>query len=109
MFQYLSRMLGLDSVTFGYLQTTFGVLQLLGGPVFGRYNGHGPQRSPSGSGQLPQPHLGPMRVMAPRGPEEHQCLSGWVEPQLPGGPTQKFHSFWFVVREKIYLVKLSWL
>uniref|UniRef100_A0A671FT03 Solute carrier family 22 member 18 n=1 Tax=Rhinolophus ferrumequinum TaxID=59479 RepID=A0A671FT03_RHIFE len=33
---YLSRMLGLDSVTFGYLQTTFGVFQLLGGPVFGR-------------------------------------------------------------------------
>ncbi|XP_051001679.1 solute carrier family 22 member 18 [Acomys russatus] len=34
---YLSRTLGLDSVTFGYLQTTFGVLQLLGGPVFGRF------------------------------------------------------------------------
>ncbi|CAH6793411.1 solute carrier family 22 member 18 [Phodopus roborovskii] len=34
---YLSRTLGLDSVAFGYLQTTFGVLQLLGGPVFGRF------------------------------------------------------------------------
>lgn len=34
---YLSRTLGLDSVSFGYLQTTFGVLQLLGGPVFGRF------------------------------------------------------------------------
>uniref|UniRef100_I3NCX4 Solute carrier family 22 member 18 n=1 Tax=Ictidomys tridecemlineatus TaxID=43179 RepID=I3NCX4_ICTTR len=34
---YLSRSLGLDSVAFGYLQTTFGVLQLLGGPVFGRF------------------------------------------------------------------------
>ncbi|XP_037012224.2 solute carrier family 22 member 18 isoform X1 [Artibeus jamaicensis] len=34
---YLSRKLGLDSVAFGYLQTTFGVLQLLGGPVFGRF------------------------------------------------------------------------
>ncbi|XP_008586197.1 PREDICTED: solute carrier family 22 member 18 [Galeopterus variegatus] len=34
---YLSRRLGLDSVAFGYLQTTFGVLQLLGGPVFGRF------------------------------------------------------------------------
>lgn len=33
---YLSRSLGLDPVAFGYLQTTFGVLQLLGGPVFGR-------------------------------------------------------------------------
>uniref|UniRef100_A0A2I3N3L2 Solute carrier family 22 member 18 n=1 Tax=Papio anubis TaxID=9555 RepID=A0A2I3N3L2_PAPAN len=33
---YLSRKLGLDSIAFGYLQTTFGVLQLLGGPVFGR-------------------------------------------------------------------------
>ena len=35
--QYLTRQLGLDSVAFGYLQTTFGVLQLLGGPLFGRY------------------------------------------------------------------------
>lgn len=34
---YLSRSLGLDSVGFGYLQTIFGVLQLLGGPVFGRF------------------------------------------------------------------------
>ncbi|CAO2584009.1 Solute carrier family 22 member 18 [Lemmus lemmus] len=34
---YLSRKLGLDSVTFGYLQTIFGTLQLLGGPVFGRF------------------------------------------------------------------------
>ncbi|XP_062951262.1 solute carrier family 22 member 18 [Cynocephalus volans] len=34
---YLSRRLGLDSVAFGYLQTIFGVLQLLGGPVFGRF------------------------------------------------------------------------
>ncbi|KAM7084308.1 solute carrier family 22 member 18 isoform 3-T3 [Molossus nigricans] len=34
---YLSRRLGLDSAAFGYLQTTFGVLQLLGGPVFGRF------------------------------------------------------------------------
>uniref|UniRef100_A0A8D0YBH9 Solute carrier family 22 member 18 n=1 Tax=Sus scrofa TaxID=9823 RepID=A0A8D0YBH9_PIG len=33
---YLSRRLGLDSVAFGYQQTLFGVLQLLGGPVFGR-------------------------------------------------------------------------
>ncbi|KAB0356816.1 hypothetical protein FD754_000972 [Muntiacus muntjak] len=34
---YLSRRLGLDSVAFGYQQTMFGVLQLLGGPVFGRF------------------------------------------------------------------------
>nr|XP_036867359.1 solute carrier family 22 member 18 isoform X3 [Manis javanica] len=34
---YLSRRLGLDAVTFGYLQTTFGLLQLLGGPMFGRF------------------------------------------------------------------------
>lgn len=34
---YLTRSLGLDSVAFGYLQTTLGVLQLLGGPVFGRF------------------------------------------------------------------------
>nr|XP_004654283.2 solute carrier family 22 member 18 isoform X1 [Jaculus jaculus]XP_044987501.1 solute carrier family 22 member 18 isoform X1 [Jaculus jaculus] len=34
---YLSRTLGLDSVAFGYLQTIFGMLQLLGGPVFGRF------------------------------------------------------------------------
>uniref|UniRef100_A0A8C0Q2W9 Organic cation transporter-like protein 2 n=1 Tax=Canis lupus familiaris TaxID=9615 RepID=A0A8C0Q2W9_CANLF len=35
--EYLTRQLGLDSVAFGYLQTTFGVLQLLGGPLFGRF------------------------------------------------------------------------
>ncbi|XP_045873823.1 solute carrier family 22 member 18 isoform X1 [Meles meles] len=34
---YLTRQLGLDSVAFGYLQTALGVLQLLGGPVFGRF------------------------------------------------------------------------
>ncbi|XP_034626143.1 solute carrier family 22 member 18 isoform X5 [Trachemys scripta elegans] len=34
---YLAKSLGLDSVEFGYLQTTFGVLQLLGGPIFGRF------------------------------------------------------------------------
>lgn len=34
---YLAKNLGLDSVGFGYLQTTFGVLQLLGGPIFGRF------------------------------------------------------------------------
>jgi OCT family organic cation transporter-like MFS transporter 18 len=34
---YLSRTLGLDTVAFSYLQTIFGVLQLLGGPVFGRF------------------------------------------------------------------------
>ncbi|XP_074086913.1 solute carrier family 22 member 18 [Macrotis lagotis] len=34
---YLAKNLGLDSVGFGYLQTIFGVLQLLGGPIFGRF------------------------------------------------------------------------
>ncbi|XP_061466154.1 solute carrier family 22 member 18 isoform X2 [Rhineura floridana] len=34
---YLSTSLGLDAVGFGYLQTAFGVLQLLGGPIFGRF------------------------------------------------------------------------
>ncbi|KAM6159461.1 solute carrier family 22 member 18 [Rhynchocyon petersi] len=34
---YLARSLGLDTMAFSYLQTTFGVLQLLGGPVFGRF------------------------------------------------------------------------
>ncbi|NXL92856.1 S22AI protein, partial [Alectura lathami] len=34
---YLARSLGLDSVGFGYLQTMFGVLQLVGGPIFGRF------------------------------------------------------------------------
>ncbi|XP_072495570.1 solute carrier family 22 member 18 [Notamacropus eugenii] len=34
---YLAKNLGLDSVGFGYLQTLFGVLQLLGGPIFGRF------------------------------------------------------------------------
>nr|XP_020644390.1 solute carrier family 22 member 18 [Pogona vitticeps] len=34
---YLATNLGLDAVGFGYLQTVFGVLQLLGGPIFGRF------------------------------------------------------------------------
>ncbi|NXO03001.1 S22AI protein, partial [Rhinopomastus cyanomelas] len=34
---YLAKNLGLDSVGFGYLQTVFGVLQLVGGPIFGRF------------------------------------------------------------------------
>ncbi|XP_062973240.1 solute carrier family 22 member 18 [Elgaria multicarinata webbii] len=33
----LAKSLGLDAVGFGYLQTVFGVLQLLGGPIFGRF------------------------------------------------------------------------
>ncbi|XP_069821237.1 solute carrier family 22 member 18 [Dendropsophus ebraccatus] len=35
---YLARNLGLDTVGFGYLQTVFGILQLVGGPVFGRFS-----------------------------------------------------------------------
>lgn len=35
---YLARSLGLDTVGFGYLQTVFGILQLVGGPVFGRFS-----------------------------------------------------------------------
>ncbi|KAF4094339.1 hypothetical protein AMELA_G00012130 [Ameiurus melas] len=34
---YLARRLGFDTLWFGYLQTTVGVMQLLGGPVFGRF------------------------------------------------------------------------
>ncbi|XP_062465389.1 solute carrier family 22 member 18 isoform X2 [Pezoporus occidentalis] len=34
---YLAKSIGLDSVGFGYLQTTFGVLQLVGGSIFGRF------------------------------------------------------------------------
>ncbi|NWZ82950.1 S22AI protein, partial [Poecile atricapillus] len=34
---YLGKSLGLDSVGFGYLQTLFGVLQLVGGYIFGRF------------------------------------------------------------------------
>ncbi|XP_059705009.1 solute carrier family 22 member 18 [Haemorhous mexicanus] len=34
---YLAKSLGLDSVGFGYLQTIFGVLQLVGGYIFGRF------------------------------------------------------------------------
>lgn len=34
--KYLARRLGFDSLWFGYLQTTIGMIQLLGGPVFGR-------------------------------------------------------------------------
>ncbi|KAM3920243.1 solute carrier family 22 member 18 [Leptodactylus fuscus] len=35
---YLAKSLGLDTVGFGYLQTFFGILQLVGGPVFGRFS-----------------------------------------------------------------------
>ncbi|XP_073434644.1 solute carrier family 22 member 18 isoform X1 [Dendrobates tinctorius] len=35
---YLARTLGLDTVGFGYLQTVFGILQLVGGPIFGRFS-----------------------------------------------------------------------
>ncbi|XP_043101773.1 solute carrier family 22 member 18 isoform X1 [Puntigrus tetrazona] len=34
---YLARRLGFDTIWFGYLQTTVGVIQLLGGPVYGRF------------------------------------------------------------------------
>ncbi|XP_010894233.1 solute carrier family 22 member 18 isoform X2 [Esox lucius] len=34
---YLARKLGFDTLWIGYLQTTVGVLQLLGGPIFGRF------------------------------------------------------------------------
>ena len=36
-YQYLSKKLGADPVVFGYLQTTFAVVQLCGGPIFGRF------------------------------------------------------------------------
>ncbi|EDO38586.1 predicted protein, partial [Nematostella vectensis] len=35
--QYLSKKLGADPMVFGYLQTTFAVVQLCGGPVYGRF------------------------------------------------------------------------
>ncbi|XP_069105931.1 LOW QUALITY PROTEIN: solute carrier family 22 member 18-like [Argopecten irradians] len=34
---YLTKKLGVDMVVFGYLQTTFAVVQLAGGPLFGRF------------------------------------------------------------------------
>ncbi|TSY13798.1 Solute carrier family 22 member 18 [Bagarius yarrelli] len=34
---YLAKRLGFDTLWFGYLQTTVGVIQLLGGPLFGRF------------------------------------------------------------------------
>ncbi|XP_071755926.1 solute carrier family 22 member 18 [Centroberyx gerrardi] len=34
---YLAKRLGFDTLWFGYLQTTVGVIQLLGGPMFGRF------------------------------------------------------------------------
>ncbi len=36
-FQYLTKKLGVDPVMYGYLQTTFAILQLGGGPIFGRF------------------------------------------------------------------------
>ncbi|XP_068117334.1 solute carrier family 22 member 18 isoform X2 [Hyperolius riggenbachi] len=35
---YLAKTLSLDTVGFGYLQTVFGILQLVGGPIFGRFS-----------------------------------------------------------------------
>ncbi|OWF38856.1 solute carrier family 22 member 18-like [Mizuhopecten yessoensis] len=34
---YLTKKLGVDMVVFGYLQTTFAIVQLAGGPLFGRF------------------------------------------------------------------------
>ncbi|XP_067295108.1 solute carrier family 22 member 18 [Pseudorasbora parva] len=34
---YLAKRLGFDTIWFGYLQTTVGVIQLLGGPIYGRF------------------------------------------------------------------------
>uniref|UniRef100_A0A3B3SXB9 Solute carrier family 22 member 18 n=1 Tax=Paramormyrops kingsleyae TaxID=1676925 RepID=A0A3B3SXB9_9TELE len=34
---YLAKRLGFDTLWFGYLQTMVGVIQLLGGPIFGRF------------------------------------------------------------------------
>lgn len=34
--QYLAKKLGFDTLWFGYLQTTVGVIQLVRGPMFGR-------------------------------------------------------------------------
>ncbi|XP_057193948.1 solute carrier family 22 member 18 [Triplophysa rosa] len=34
---YLARRLGFDTIWFGYLQTTVGVIQLIGGPIYGRF------------------------------------------------------------------------
>ena len=36
--QYLTKALGVDTVVFGYLQTTFAIVQLCGGPVYGRFS-----------------------------------------------------------------------
>ncbi|KAM9301996.1 solute carrier family 22 member 18 [Gastrophryne carolinensis] len=35
---HLAKALGLDTVGFGYLQTVFGIMQLVGGPIFGRFS-----------------------------------------------------------------------
>lgn len=34
--QYVAKKLGFDTLWFGYLQTTVGLIQLFGGPMFGR-------------------------------------------------------------------------
>ena len=104
----LGRQLGLDSVAFGYLQTAFGVLQLLGGPVFGRYGGGGAgkfggpqptmtrgasQRPQAGSYQLSIPKPGPTQgTAAPaawRGPRstDLQSPTGWGAPLHPSTST----------------------
>ena len=37
LFQYLTKKLGVDPILYGYLEMTFAVFQLAGGPLFGRF------------------------------------------------------------------------
>ncbi|XP_028917621.1 solute carrier family 22 member 18 isoform X1 [Ornithorhynchus anatinus] len=75
---YVANELGLDSVGFGLLQTTFGLLQLLGSPVFGRFpDGHHrpdqPSRASGCSGEAgPGPGRGPYPGPLARGAREHE-------------------------------------
>uniref|UniRef100_A0A8C9QQP1 Solute carrier family 22 member 18 n=1 Tax=Spermophilus dauricus TaxID=99837 RepID=A0A8C9QQP1_SPEDA len=90
---YLSRSLGLDSVAFGYLQTTFGVLQLLGGPLFGRYReeGDAPGFHPSiktnkksGPSQWGQAQPSALLGRLPLGRSGGGPCAGVRAPQAPG-------------------------
>lgn len=36
-YQFLSKKLGVDTVVFGYMETVFAVVMLIGGPLFGRF------------------------------------------------------------------------
>ncbi|XP_012589780.1 PREDICTED: solute carrier family 22 member 18 [Condylura cristata] len=80
---YLARSLGLGPVAFGHLQTTFGLLQLLGGPVFGRFADQRGARAAFTLSFLATPKVAPM-ARESWGPRRSVGAAGAVFPGNPG-------------------------